>query len=231
MAGLVGIRGEDMDLVDALKRAKADWPRGLPFIRPHVLAPVIVREEGGQETAVPARFGMSKRFTSFNARDDKLTTSRLWRGMFGTSHAVAALSYVVEWVKEGNEKSAYLIGRREGGLMLTPALLGPYLDDKSQRGFAICTRPPSAFFAHFHDRMVGVMTPPLAKRWLAPEGADPESLMECVRAPADDELAAWKVEEPITSRKEGDWSPVRVAGRPLTHADLRGRRKARQQTL
>lgn len=230
MAGLVGIRGEDMDLVDALKRAKADWPRGLPFIRPHVLAPVVVRKDGEDEFA-PARFGMSKRFTSFNARDDKLMSSRLWRGMFGRSHAVAALSYVVEWVQEGSRKTAYVIGRRDGGLLLTPALLGPYLDDKSQRGFAICTRPPNAFFRHFHDRMVGVMTPALAERWLEPGRVDLESLLECVRAPGDDELAAWKVEEPITSRKEGDWSPVQVADRPLTWADVRKRGKTRQRTL
>lgn len=39
MAGLVGIRAEDMDQVDALRRAKLDWPQGLPFIRPSVRAP------------------------------------------------------------------------------------------------------------------------------------------------------------------------------------------------
>ncbi|HEX9709208.1 MAG TPA: SOS response-associated peptidase family protein [Candidatus Thermoplasmatota archaeon] len=230
MAGLVGIRGEDMEQVDALKRAKLEWPQGLPFIRPHVLAPVVVRTDG-EDGFVPARFGMSKRFTSFNARDDKLTSSRLWRGMFGKSHAVAALSYVVEWVEEGGKKAPYLIGRRDGGLLLTPALLGPYLDDKSQQGFAICTREPNRFFAHFHGRMVGVLTPQLVDRWLDPAGATPDELLACVRAPRDDELAAWRVTEDITKRKEGNWEPVRAAPEPLTYADLPKRGPAKQKTL
>jgi putative SOS response-associated peptidase YedK len=219
-----------MDLVDALKRAKAEWPLGLPFIRPHVLAPVIVRADGGDDYA-PARFGMSRRFTSFNARDDKLTESRLWKGMFGKSHAVAALSYVVEWVPEGSKKQAYLIGRSDGGLLMTPALIGPYLDDRAQRGFAICTRAPNAFFAHFHDRMVGVMTKTQVERWLEPEGVPAEELFACVRAPADDELAAWKVTEALTDRQEGNWEPVRTAREPLGLGDLKKPARSKQRTL
>ncbi len=228
MAGLVGIRGEDMDLVDALQRAKAQWPRGLPFIRPHVLAPVIVRADGADDFA-PARFGMSKRFTSFNARDDKLEESRLWKGMFGKSHAVAALSYVVEWVQEDGRKTPYLIGRRDRGLLLTPALIGPYLDDKSQKGFAICTREPSPFFAHFHNRMVGVMTQELAARWLEPGGHTAAQLKECIRAPPDGELAAWRVTEPLAERKEGNWEPVKTEPGPQEPAAVR--KRGRQRTF
>lgn len=230
MAGLVGIRGEDMEQVDALKRAKLEWPQGLPFIRPHVLAPVIVRKDG-TEDFVKARFGMSRRFTSFNARDDKLTEGKLWKGMFGKGHAVAALSYVVEWLEEGGEKQPYLIGRADRKLLLAPALVGPYLDDKSQFGFAICTRAPNAFFANFHDRMVGVMTDSLAKRWLEPDGVSPQDLLECVRAPAEGELAAWRVVEPLTERKAGNWSPVKTEPEPVSLAPGRKRPPPKQRTL
>jgi putative SOS response-associated peptidase YedK len=105
--------------------------------------------------------------------------------------------------------------------MMTPALLGPNLDNKEELGFAICTREPNAFFAHFHDRMVGVLTPELLERWLAPAGASEKELLACVRAPDNDELIAHKVKGDITKRRSGDWSALQTEGTPLTNADLK----------
>jgi putative SOS response-associated peptidase YedK len=208
-----------MEQVDALKRARLDWPDGLPFIRPSVRAPVLVATDAGIDFKV-ARFGMSKRFSSFNARDDKLTQSGLWKGMFGKSHAVVALSYVVEWVEKKGERTPYLIGRKDGGLLMAPALFGPHLDHKEERGFALCTRQPNRFFAHFHGRMVGVLTPSLMDRWMAPAGRTVEELMACVRAPDEDELVARRASSDIGKRKSGDWSAIKTEGEPLTFADL-----------
>ncbi len=219
MAGLVGIRAEDMEQVDALQRAKLEWPQGLPFIRPSVRAPVLLWKEGKVDF-VTARFGFSRRFMSFNARSENLTESKLWKRFFGKHHAVACLSYVVEWIEEGGAKTPYLIGRKDRQLLWTPALVGPSLDSKEELGFAICTRPPNAFFSHFHDRMVGVLTSDLAKVWMNPEGRSEEELLACVRAPDDDELAAFKVKGDIAKRKKGDWSAIETQGNPVTSADF-----------
>lgn len=220
MAGLVGIRAEDMEQVDALQRARLEFPQGLPFIRPSVRAPVLVKGDKGLDYRI-ARFGMSRRFMSFNSRSENLTESRLWKTMFGKRHAVATLSYVVEWIVEEGTKTPYLIGRKDRKLMWTPALLGPNLDNKEELGFSICTRPPNQFFSHFHDRMVGVLTPELAEVWLSPEGRSEKELLACVRAPDEDELAAFMVKGNIAKRKSGDWSPVETQGKPLTSADLK----------
>jgi putative SOS response-associated peptidase YedK len=225
MAGLVGIRAEDMEQVDALQRAKLEFPQGLPFVRPSVRAPVLVKAEKGLDYKV-ARFGFSKRFMSFNARSENLTESRLWKGMFGRHHAVACLSYVVEWIVEGGVKTPYLIGRADRKLMWTPALIGPYLDNKEEMGFAICTRPPNQFFTHFHDRMVGHLTPDLAEVWLSPEGHSEKELLACVAAPGEEELAGFKVKGDIAKRKSGDWSAVETQGKPLTIDDIKAPKKA-----
>ncbi len=231
MAGLVGIRAEDMDQVDALQRAKLEWPQGLPFIRPSVRAPVLVKADAGLDYKV-ARFGFSRRFMSFNARSENLAASRLWKGMFGKRHAVAPLSYVVEWIVEDGVKTPYLIGRADRKLLWTPALLGPNLDNKEELGFAICTRPPNAFFSHFHDRMVGVLTPELADVWLSPEGRSEEELLACVRAAGEDELAAFKVKGDIAKRKKGDWSAVETQGGPVSAENLETpTKKGHQATL
>lgn len=205
--------------IDALQKARAEWPQGLPFIRPHVRAPVLVRR-GDSVDYVAARFGMSRKFTSFNARDDSLEKSPLWRKFFGTSHAIAPLSYVVEWVTEAGTKQPFVIERADGKLLLAPALVGPYIDDSRETGFAICTRPPNRFFAHFHDRMIGVCPADLMDAWLDPSAHTREELRACVAAPGDDELVAYPAPLDLQKRKAGDWSPIRTLDGPLRLADL-----------
>lgn len=219
MAGLVGIRAEDMEQVDALRRARAEYPNGFPFIRPHVLAPVLVRT-GTDLEMKKARFGFSRRFASFNARSDRLTTSPLWRSLLGKGHAIVPLSYVVEWKEQEGERRPYLVQRADGRLMMAPALVGAYHEKEGELAFAICTREPNRFFSHFHDRMIGQCTPDLMERWLTPEGRDVKSLLECIHAPGEDELVAVPASPDLQKRKSGDWSPVKTEGPPISAKDL-----------
>lgn len=220
MAGIVGLRAEDMEQVDALQRARPDFPQGLPMVRPHVRALALLRRRGTLE-AVPARFGFSRRFPSTNARVEKLETGPLWRSMFGRSHGIVPLSYVIEWTGDGDDKRPFLIQRRGGGLLLAPALVGPYHEHREELAFAICTRAPNRFFAHFHDRMIGICTTELMKRWLEPEGRSANELTECVASPGEDELEAVPTDPAITARRAGNWSPLPVVGKPIRWKDLR----------
>lgn len=219
MAGLVGLNPEHIDKIDPFGKLRKIWPEGLPIIRPMYHTPVLLR--GDKRTDWKnARFGISRQFSSFNARSENFATSRLWKSLFGKSHAVAPLSYIVEWRQEGAERVPYLIERKDGDILMTPALAAPCFDDKSDLGFAIATREPNKFFARFHDRMVGVMTPKLVERWLAPGEWSAEELLECVRAPADDELVARRAKGDIGKKKADDLSPIETVGKPLTMADF-----------
>ncbi|MHB8587184.1 MAG: SOS response-associated peptidase family protein [Thermoplasmatota archaeon] len=205
-----------MEQVDALLKARLEWPQGLPFIRPQVRAPILVREEPiGNVGYRVARFGFSRRFSSFNARDDKLVDGSLWKKFFATSHAIMPLSYIVEWIPEGEAKVPVAIRRADGGLIMAPALYGPSLDRDDELGFAICTREPNDFVARIHDRMVGVCTPDLVDRWLDPTHHTASELLACIRAPDEDELVAYRVVGDITKRKTGNWSPLGFEGEPL----------------
>lgn len=214
MAGIIGLRAEDMEQVDALQRARPDFPQGLPMVRPHVRALVLVQRTGPLE-AVPARFGFSRKFPSSNARMEKLSVSPLWRSMFGKTHGVVPLSYVIEWKVEGQTKQPYLIQRRGGGLLLAPALVGRYHEDREETAFAICTREPNRFFAGFHDRMVGVCPSDLTKRWLQPSDHSAKELLDCIGSPRDDELEAVPTDPQITARRAGNWSPLPATGPPI----------------
>lgn len=244
MAGLVGIHPKDirtmetmapLDHVDPHRRIRTAIRDGLPIIKPMYHTPILMpKAKDGVEWRI-ARFGLSRRFSSFNARSEKLQESRLWKSFFGKAHGVACLSYIVEWQKEGGGRVPYLISRADGGLLLTPALAAPCLDDKDDLGFAICTRTPNGFFGHFHDRMVGVMTEELMERWLSPAGVSPAKLMECVRKPDEDELVARRGKGDLMKRDASDVSPIETVGNPLGADDLgvkgAAKRSGRQKRL
>jgi len=222
MAGLVGLSPEHLGALDPLRAMLAKWPEGVPIIKPMYHTPVLFPGPSGVE-AKNARFGIARQFSSFNARSEALTESRMWKSLFGKHHAVAPLSYIVEWREEGGARVPYLISRSDGGVLLTPALWSPCFDDRTDTGFAICTRAPNRFFAHFHDRMVGVLTPELMERWLHPADSTPATLLECVRAPADDELVARRAKGELMKRKAEDTSPIETTGQALTFADFEGK--------
>lgn len=237
MAGLVGIHPKDivtmeamapLDGVDPERRIRTAIRDGLPIIKPMYHTPILMPRPAGGVAWRIARFGLSRRFSSFNARSENLLESRLWRTFFGKHHGVAALSYIVEWQKEGGERLPYLISRADGGLLLTPALAAPCLDDKDDLGFAICTRTPSAFFGHFHDRMVGVLDKPSMERWLRPQELSPAKLLECVRKPDEDELVAWRGKGDLMKRDASDVSPIETVGKALKEADLEVKGTARK---
>jgi putative SOS response-associated peptidase YedK len=219
MAGLVGVTPEHIDEIDPLLKLRAVWPNGLPIIRPMYHTPILLKDPDGV-TWKNARFGIARSFSSFNARSENFASSRMWKSLFGKSHAVAPLSYIVEWKQEEGERVPYLISRKDGKLLMTPALIAPCFDDKADLGFAIATREPNAFFANFHDRMVGVMTPELVERWLDPEGSTLPKLLECVRAPDDNELVARRAKGEVGKKKADDPTPIETIGKPLTMADF-----------
>lgn len=222
MAGLVGVTPEHIDEIDPLLKLRKLWPHGLPIVRPMYHTPILLKDKEKDEVAWKnARFGIARSFSSFNARSENFESSRMWKSLFGKSHAVAPLSYIVEWKQEEGERVPYLISRKDGKLLMTPALLAPCFDDKSDLGFAISTREPNNFFANFHDRMVGVMTPDLVDRWLDPASSTPTNLMECIRAPDDDELVARKAVGEVGKKKADDITPIKTVGKPLTMADFK----------
>ncbi len=233
MAGLIGITPKHLAEADPLQRMLARWRDGLPIVRPMYHMPILF---GGLSDPAwkDARFGISRTFSSFNARSENFGESRLWRSLFGKSHAAVPLSYIVEWKAEGGARAPFLISRADGKPLWTPALTAPCFDDKSDTGFAICTRAPNKFFAHFHDRMVGILTPELKERWLDPAASTPAKLLECVRAPADDELVAVRARGELMKRKAEDLSPIETLGKTITMADLEAsppKRQAKQARL
>ncbi|HLE47124.1 MAG TPA: SOS response-associated peptidase family protein [Candidatus Thermoplasmatota archaeon] len=221
MAGVIGLRGPDISKRDALRGYKVEWKDAdRPLIRPHTGLPVLYLKEG--EPVVERHvFGFSKEFSSFNARADKLETGKMWSRMFGKSHGVAPVSYILEWADMGDGKRAYRIERADGSAMAVPALVGPYWEDRSRRAFSLVTIEPNEFVRTFHDRMIGQLDDGHVDVWLNPEKHTPKELWSCLAAPPDEELVAYPLGADVGSAKFDDAGAMEAVGPAVTWKDVR----------
>src|SRR5688500_17434994 len=125
MAGVIGLRGPDIEKRDALRGYQVVWADAdRPIIRPHTGSPVLRIVEG---TPVVERhvFGFSRRFSSCNERNAKRDDGKMWKPLFGHDdhHGVAPVSHSLEWVERGDGagKRPIRIERAEGASTAVPA--------------------------------------------------------------------------------------------------------------
>lgn len=220
MAGVIGLRGPDIAKRDALRGYKVEWADAdRPLIRPHTGAPVLRLVEG--EPVVERHiFGFARRFSSFNARDDKLTESRMWKTMYGRHHGVCPVSYILEWADVGDGKKPFRIERADGAAMAVPALVGASWEDRTKRSFALVTIAPNEFVARFHDRMIAQLRDDQLDVWLRPEGHSEAKLRACLKAPPTDELVAYPLAADVGKAKHDDAAALEAAGPCVTWKTL-----------
>lgn len=221
MAGVIGLRGPDILKRDALRGYKVEWKDAdRPLIRPHTGVPVLYLKDG-QPTVERHVFGFAKKFSSFNARADRLEEGKMWSRMFGKDHGVCPVSYILEWADFGEGKKPFRIERADAAAMAVPALVGGYWEDRTQRAVALVTIEPNAFVKKFHDRMIGQLTDTGVDVWLRPEGHDKKELWKCLEAPPNDELVAIPIKEDVGSAKFDDTNAMRATGPPVAWRDVK----------
>jgi putative SOS response-associated peptidase YedK len=225
MAGVIGMRGPDIAKRDALRGYKVEWQDAdRPMIRPHTGAPVLTLT---QEGPVVERhvFGFSKRFSSFNARLDKLESGKMWKTMFTKHHGVCPVSYILEWADFGDGKTPYRIERADGAAMAVPALVGAYWEDRTKRAFALVTIEPNAFVATFHDRMIAQLRDDDIDIWLRPQEHTVARLKACLKAPPEDELVAYPLALDAGKARFDDPEAMKAVGPAVSWAQVKGRRR------
>ena len=225
MAGVIGLRGPDIDKREALRGYKVVFKDAdRPYIRPSTGLPVLYMKDG-QPTVDRHVFGFSRRFSSFNAREDKLDDSKMWSTMWGRHHGVAPVSYILEWAGEGKDKTPYRIERADGAAMAVPALVGANWDHRDERAVALVTIEPNEFVRSFHDRMIGQLTDAGIDKWLHPEETGKPGLRKLLAAPPNDELVARPVRKDVGNAKYDDPKGLEPVGPALTWADVKGKAK------
>jgi putative SOS response-associated peptidase YedK len=214
VAGVIGLRGPDIEKRDALRGYQVVFEDAdRPIIRPHTGSPVL-RVVDGKPVVERHVFGFSRKFSSFNARDDKLEDGKMWKSLYGKQghHGVAPVSYILEWGDMGNGKQPFRIERADGAAMCVPALVGAYWEEKATRAFALVTIAPNQFVAKFHDRMIGQLQDDQLDVWLHPEDCSPAELRACLAPPPNEELVAYSIKADVGSAKFHDTTALEAVG-------------------
>ncbi|OLT55248.1 hypothetical protein BJF89_15955 [Corynebacterium sp. CNJ-954] len=116
------------------------------------------------------------KFSAFNARDDKLLSSRAWKGSFREHRALAPAT----WYVEKGKRFALPDGEGFGIASITTTA---YRGDEETLTYALVTRDAVAQPATVHPRMPLVLPPELHDDWLDPElVGDGELLAEALSA-------------------------------------------------
>lgn len=219
---MIGLRGPDIDKRDALRGYKVEWEDAdRPIIRPHTGCPVLYLKDG-VPTVERHVFGFSKEFTSFNARADKLETGKMWSRMFGKSHGIAPVSYILEWADLGDGKKPYRIERADGAAMAVPALVGHYWEDKTKRAFALITVEPNEFIGKIHNRVIAQLDDGMFDTWLSPEKNDAKTLRGCLSPGRNDDFVAYPLKADVGSARFDDPKALEAVGKGLEWKDVEG---------
>lgn len=235
MAGVIGLRGPDIEkrgILAGFNIVFEDADR--PYVRPHTGLPVLTVGDDGPRVARHV-FGFTRRFSSFNARDDKLESGKMWSRMFAKAghHGVAPVSYILEWGDIGEGKQPFRIERADGAAMCVPALVGGYWEEKDERAFSLVTIEPNAFVKTFHDRMIGQLADDQVAIWLRPQDHDVAELRACLAQPSNDELVAYPLKADVGGAKFSDASAMEAVGPAVHWEDVKDRRpkSSAQSTL
>ena len=145
--------------------------------------PVVLNEDG-ERALTMARWGFipawwrkkdPPRFATFNARDDKLKSSGIWKGAIDRRRCLVPASGFYEWEKKGKERLPYYIHRSDGRLMGFAGLYSRFKDPDSGEeaaSFTIVTTPTNGFMEPLHDRIpliLGDVADELWSVWLDPQ--------------------------------------------------------------
>lgn len=110
--------------------------------------------------------GPSNKYSMFNARSEKLSSSRAYQGPFRHKRAVLPAHSFVEWHRHQGEKTPYLFESSDQALAF--AGLWDYWTDGTEHvlSCSIVTTEASPEFAPFHHRMPVLLDAERAETWL-----------------------------------------------------------------
>ena len=217
MAGLIGLQAADIDIQDAfqVKRWKyeGEWiPH--PVVRLTTTLPIAINEPDGR-SIVRARWGfdVGAGRPIGNARDDRLTESRMWSSMLGKLPCLFAATAIYEQIREP-EKISYWFRRRDQKPIVMPGLASERgKGDDKQWCAAIITTKPNDFFQQFHDRQVCALEAHELDAWMGER--DPRKALKLLHAPDNKAWEAVPIDDRIFGAGRRELSDLVPIAEPI----------------
>jgi putative SOS response-associated peptidase YedK len=182
-------------------------------IRPTQDVVTIVNEDG-RPVAKPMRWGMIPSWTkpgelprsTFNARDDRLAESGMWREPFKRSRGVVPADGFFEWKKtDGSKQPTYITPKDEQPLHFA-TVYDSWINEHGEtvNSCAIVTTSANDFMSSIHDRMPAILDEETLPLWLDPFTSDPVTLRNVLMPASNDLLQAIPVSTRVNSYKNDD---------------------------
>jgi len=182
-------------------------------IRPTQDVVVIVNEDG-RPVVRPMRWGLIPSWSkadklprnTFNARDDRLPSSGMWRGPFKRSRGVVPATGFFEWKKaDGTKQPVYITPKDDQGFTFA-AVYDSWINEHGEtvESCAIVTTGPNDFMASIHDRMPAILDEETVALWLDPSTTEADSLQHILVPSPGELMKAHPVSTRVNSYKNDD---------------------------
>ncbi len=199
-------------------------------IRPTQDVITVVSEEG-RPVARPMRWGLIPSWAkpeklprnTFNARDDRLASSGMWRGPFSRSRGVVPATGFFEWKKTDESKRPMFISPKNGEVLQFAAVYDSWINDNGEtvESCAIVTTRANDFMSSIHDRMPAILDEDTVALWLDPATTSSDSLQRILMPASNDLLKSVPVSTRVNSFKNDDPGLVQEAAENVS-ADTEG---------
>ncbi len=179
MCGRYSIQISQKELRSVFRLEPPEDQAPLLSVAPTQSAPIIRASPSGDLEMVLARWGFVpanavslesvKKLSLFNARDDRLETSRVWDGLLETSRCLVPASSFIEFTGVKGAKRPVNIGLSSGKPFAMAGLWSRWnRDGRELESYTVITTGANAVVAPWHDRMPVIVKPRDYGAWLDP---------------------------------------------------------------
>lgn len=171
-----------------------------------------ITNEDGTRRAEPMRWGLipvwaksaNQIRSSFNARDDKVASSGLWKRPLARTRCIIPANGFYEWTGPKGDRQPHLIRLKDGGLLGFAGLFDTWQNretGETVRSCAIITTGPNALMEPIHDRMPVILDIEAEALWLDPATEDPDRLSALLQPYPAEEMEEYLVSTAVNSSR------------------------------
>jgi putative SOS response-associated peptidase YedK len=156
---------------------------------------------------------------SFNARDDKLLESGMWRTSFHRKRCLIPADGFYEWRKDGKVRIPMRIVLKNHKPFAFAGLWDEWTNPETKdkmRSCTIITTAPNSLMAAIHDRMPVILPPSDYAPWLDPANDNPQTLMEFIGPYPPEEMDAYQVSDAVGNVRNTGPELIEPVEAPLT---------------
>ena len=139
------------------------------------------------------------KFSTFNARDDRLLESKVYKGAVPGQRCIIPATHFFEPDKKNFPKPPhpwYCFRRKNEPIMALAGLYNPWTDPATNTEiytFTIITTIPNPVVGAYHDREPVQLPRELETSWLNPDFTEPEQIMPMLKTSSPEQMESWHV--------------------------------------